>query len=311
MGEYFTTMGGCIVAEVSIDANAINGSGRAERPALMIMLQMLFRSPKQLNTIFNFRELRCRLSPFDGTYIADSLPTWLDKQLGPDQELPNQSIYLEIPLDQKRIAVINNLRNGGDMKFRLDMDLFADGLIELRGAQNVSLGFGLKGHHHMRAQVQVHIPRSTWAERILPQLEFGKVHLLELPVIPIEQCAEIKAAFHALQHAYKLEAQGFYDDAAAACRKALEPFFERVTKTDEKGERKALILKAAWETRLGKATYDWLNAAFIAVKRGTDEAHHLSSSSFKQSETQMLLAVTTALIAYAIKTRPDELKSPA
>src|SRR5712671_2360956 len=120
MSEYFTASGGYIVAEVKADANGINGSGRAEMPVLLVMLQMLFRSPKQLGVTYDFRELRCRLSPFDGTYIATSLPAPLNIHLGPAQELANQLVYLEIPLDQNRLAVINRLRKGGDVKLRLD-----------------------------------------------------------------------------------------------------------------------------------------------------------------------------------------------
>ena len=306
MGESFTASGGFIVAEVSIDANAISGSGRAEMPVLMVMLQMLFRSHKQLGATFDFRELRCRVSPFDGTHIANSLPTSLNIRLGSGQELPNHSVYLEIPLDQRRIAVINRLRNGGDVRLRLDIDLFADALIEIRGAPNAQSALGLREHHQMRASVQVQIARSRWVEQILPGTGFGKVHILELPVIPIESCAEIQTAYNELQQAYKLEGQGFYNEAVAACRKALEPFFERITKPDDTGAmRKFLVLKSSWQVRLGQATYDWLNASLIAVKQGADETHHLSSSSFGQMEAQMLLTVATSLIAYAIKARPD------
>jgi len=307
MSEYFTASGGYIVAEVKADANGINGSGRAEMPVLLVMLQMLFRSPKQLGVTYDFRELRCRLSPFDGTYIATSLPAPLNIHLGPAQELANQLVYLEIPLDQNRLAVINRLRKGGDVKLRLDLELFADELVEIPKSQNApSAGWGLREHRHMQARVQVEIPRSKWVEQVLPGTGFGTIHILELPVIPIESCAEIQTAFNELQQAYKLESQGFYNEAVAACRKALEPFFERITKPDDKGVmRKFLVLKSSWQTRLGQATYDWLNASLIAVKQGADKTHHLSSSSFGQMEAQMLLTVATSLIAYAIKTRPE------
>lgn len=294
------------MAEVTVDSNAISGSGRSERPVLMVMLNMLFRSHKELGATFDYRELRCRVSPFDGTYIADSLPTSLNIRLGSGQELPNHSVYLEIPLDQRRIGAINRLRNGGDVKLRLDIDLFADALIELGASSNAPSTLGLRERHQMRASVQVQIPRSRWVEQILRGTEFGKVHILELPVIPIESCAEIQTAFNELQQAYKLESQGFYNEAVAACRKALEPLLERATKPDDKGVmRKFQVLKSSWQVRLGQATYDWLNASLIAVKQGADETHHLSSSSFGQMEAQMLLTVATSLIAYAIKTRPD------
>jgi hypothetical protein len=116
----------------------------------------------------------------------------------------------------------------------------------------------------------------------------------------------MKRAFEALQHAYKLEGQGLYQEAVGQCRFALEPFFEPIEKHDAKGEKKIQQLKSSWEKRLGKATYDWLNASLSAVKGPMNEAHHVSSTAFGQLEAQMLLAVTTALIAYAVKARPDD-----
>jgi hypothetical protein len=224
------------------------------------------------------------------------------------EELPNQSVYVQIPLDRIRMALLNRLRNGGDIKLRLDLDLLVDELVEVARPQNtpgISI-WGLKEHHHLSSKIHVDIPRSKWIDQILPGTEFAKAHIIELPAIPLESCAETKAAFDALQHALKLESQGFYGDAVAKCRVALEPFFERVEKVDGKGEKKKVpILKSSWQVRLGKATYDWLNSALIATKQATDEPHHLSSTSFDQLEAQMLLTVTTSLIAYAVKTKPD------
>lgn len=76
-------------------------------------------------------------------------------------------------------------------------------------------------------------------------------------------------------------------------------------KTNDKGAIvKVPMLKAEWQTRLGKATYEWLNGSFAAMKQATNKPHHLSSSNFDQMETQMLIIATTALVAYAIKTQP-------
>src|SRR5579859_3384432 len=304
MSSHFTGPSGYIVAEVAIETNGINGIGGAQSPALAVTLQVLFRCPKDPGTTINFRELRCRVSPFEGTYFALSLPVYLNYRLTPGTESSGNSVYMEIPLDQRRLALLNRLRKGGDVKLRLDLELLADELVEIARPQNppgTSI-WGLKEHHRMFSKVPAEIPRSKWIEQVLPQTEFAKIHILELPAIPLESCAAMKAAFDALQHAYKLESQGFYDDAVAKCRVALEPFFERAEIIDDKGEkRKVPILKSSWQTQLGRVTYDWLNAALIAMKRAADEPHHLSSSSFGQLEAQMLLAVTTSLIAYAVK----------
>ncbi len=169
--------------------------------------------------------------------------------------------------------------------------------------------WGLKAHYHMhtRGSRQSFLKFDMDRKCAAGYFEYGKIHIIELPAAQLgETCLGLKESFDALQQAQKLESQGFYREAVGKCRIALEPFFEMVEKTDDKGEKvKIPILKSSWQTRLGKATYDWLNASLGALKRPANEALHLSSASFGQLETQMFLAVTTAIVAYAIKMQPQ------
>jgi hypothetical protein len=132
--------------------------------------------------------------------------------------------------------------------------------------------------------------------------------MIELPRVPIESCAALKDAFDALQQAQRLESQGLYDDAVGKCRVALEPFFELVEKVDPatKVKTRVPILKTSWETKLGKATYDWLSASFRAIKDPANKPHHSPKSYFDQLDAQMVMNVTTALIAYAAQTASEK-----
>ncbi len=308
MSYSFSLPAGLIVAELNIDAAGVYGTGRAELPVLIVPLRVLLRGPREPGRGIDFRELRSRISPFDGTYIASSSPVAVDILAGTGLELPDRLLHLEIPLDRIRLALLERMRKGGDVKLRLDCELLVDELVEVGDVKqmpNPSV-WGLRTHHRLHSQVQVVIPRSTWVERVLPQTGFGQVHILELPAVPIESCAGLKAAFEALQQAQKLEREGYYIEAIGMCRKALEPFFESVEKTNDKGEKiKVPVLKASWELRLGKAAYDWLNTSLIALKGPTNQALHLSSTIFGQLEAQMFLLVTTAVVSYAVKTQPE------
>ena len=120
MSENFTIRS-YIVAEVEVGYNDIYGSGRAEFPVLMVNLKFVFRSLGDSATGLDFREIRCRLSPFDGTYVALSLPTRLKVCVNSGEERKDDSILLQIPLDHTQLALINRLRKGGDVKLRLDL----------------------------------------------------------------------------------------------------------------------------------------------------------------------------------------------
>jgi hypothetical protein len=307
MSAQFTLDGGYIAAEASIHSNSIYGTGRAELPVLVVSLDFTFRGPRQPGRCYDFRELRCRLSPFDETYVATSLPTHLDVRITSGKELTNQWVQLEVPMDQVRLALINRLRKGGDVSLRFDLELFADELVEVTRTKDPMrpIAWGISDRHHMRSKLTVVIPRSEWLERVLTGTEFAKTHIIELPAIPINSCSDMKVSFDALQQAVKLEGMGFHNEAVAQCRIALEPFFETVQAPSGSGVTKPRReLKVAWQTRLGKRTYDWLNGSLHAVNQATKQSHHQSSSGFDQMEAQMLLMITTALISYAVKNQP-------
>ena len=308
MGESFTIRGGYIIAEVELDSNGTVGTGRADLPLLFVSLRFNFYAHPELHCGLDFRELRCRVSPFEQTYLAHSLPTHLDVRLKSGASLSNHYAQLEIPLDRVRLALLNRLRKGGEVDLRLDLELFVDEVVDLTRVPDPmkSPVWGLLARHRTLSKIRVHIPRSIWLEQVLRGTEFGKVHIIELPAIPIEGCAEMKSAFEALAQAQKLEREGHYNDVVSNCRKALEPFCESITVPDDKGgEKRVQKLKASWQTRLSQHTYTWLDSSLMAVRQAGNEAAHLTSTNYDQMEAQILLMVTTALLAYAVKMRPE------
>lgn len=116
MSDTFSVPGGGFAAEVSIDGQAVYATGSPEWPILVFMLQLTWHGPSAPKTALDFREIRCRLSPFDSTYIATALPAPLDLCLPSGKHIPNQFTYLEVPLDRIRIATLNRMRKGGDLR---------------------------------------------------------------------------------------------------------------------------------------------------------------------------------------------------
>lgn len=168
------------------------------------------------------------MSPFDTTCVATSLPTHLKGRVNPGEERKEDWVHLQIPLDRTRLALLNRLRNGGDVKLGFDLELLVDEVVAVARTQNPlhPSVWGLIEPHQMPAKLSVVIPRSKWVEQVLPGTEFGRTHIMELATIPIESCAGMKAAFDALQQAQKLESQGFYNEAVGKCRIALEAFLK-------------------------------------------------------------------------------------
>lgn len=301
----FSLPGRLIVCEVRIEANCTIGTGVAEFPCLTIRADLTLRAPN--DSSLYFRDLRCKVAPQTFSYAAFSVPSIINELVHSGREQKNKQIYIEIPLDNARLALFERVRNGGDFCLRLQSQLVVDELVPIQQLEEVRPQFlyAIKEHHILSDELQVHIPRSQWTSSILPQMGFGSIHLIELPTVPIHACAPLKNSYEALRKAEQLEKEGHYQESVSRCRAALEPLQEQVEKEFPNGDkRKVPVLKRSWEAKIGKATYDWLNTCLVSLKDEGNLASHQSSRVFEQSEAKMILIVTTAVVAYAIQTMP-------
>ena len=65
------------------------------------------------------------------------------------------------------------------------------------------------------------------------------------------------------------------------------------------------ILKKGWQSVVGEATYEWLGKSLKGVKDVTNRAHHDLGPHFSRFDAQMIIAISTALIAFAAHTAND------
>lgn len=191
------------------------GTGCFESPIMVVPLVINFTGPKAKGSALYFREIRCRVSPQDQSYFAENRPIRLNYILRAGGSLPNQQVLLEIPLDQARLSRMDRLRKGGDLKLRLDTELVADELIQIgdSGKFPDPEVWGFKRQYIAHQQIHTAIPRSNWIELVLPNTHFGRIHLIELPAIPIAASSGLQTSFEALQQASKMEREGHYLEA--------------------------------------------------------------------------------------------------
>jgi len=292
------------VASAVILEAEINGTGGAHAPILMLPIRLDFHiHPDDPRVGFRFTTLNGRINVAHQPF-AVAQPANVNIQLRSDYNaLGDQLHYLNFSLDQARLAFLERVRNGGDLKLTVDFRLTVEKLYALHEPpipHDVAWGFVNRLEVYLHKEIT--IPQSAWIARVLPQVGYGAVHLIELPAIPLSAVESYKEAHQALLRAQEHQKQGLYDEAAAACRIALERFFDypEVTGPD-KLTRKVPTLKKSWETKLGKATYDWLNASLGAIKQASNPPHHAPGPHYDQLEAQILIAITVAVVAYAAK----------
>jgi hypothetical protein len=298
------------IAEVSFDPAQIHGSGGAFCPRLHLQGELKLNRARRAHVDYVFTELNAWIWRDGIGKIADSLPVKLTRvQRGHQESYGGERVSLEFPLDARRVQLLEEVRAGGDMPLKLNLRLAAQQHAPIQGDEKVKRPhlWGLCWLYEMPAQMDLTVPRSAWVERVLRQVGYGTVHVVELPAVPLENWQGLKHSYDALKQAQERHFHGLYDDAVGKCRLALEPFFDHVAvDPTHKESRKVPVLKKAWELKLGKATYDWLNGALVAIKDAANRTHHSPNAHYSQLDSQMIQAVTTAVISYAARTAQFE-----
>jgi len=315
MKTHFSSFEQYTIAEASIDESQINGQGGAPAPILTLPVSLDvshgYLSPQEGLEIIS---LEGKLMHNAGSRIRSAVSPIHHRLEQKFSTLKQQHCYLEFSINANWLAAIEAQRAGGDVKFRVELLLLASKLFALNersvAQPGLTLVWGYCGTWRLHLQADLIIPRDTWISQVLSRTGYGITHILEFPAAPVESRHALNHSFMALKQAEEKHRLGFYDDAAGKCRLAIEPFFEfEKVDPNHPASRTIPVLKKSWETKLGKATYDWLKVTLGSIKDAANVSHHSPNAHYSQLDSQMILAVTTAVVAYIARNlKPEELK---
>lgn len=309
----FNSSMGSTIAELDIDVSRLSGIGGADYPHLWWQLQLVFIPQKAPHTDLALRLVTAQIHIPNGHKIADAHPLPLRRLIqGHQAHWGDEWLNFSFPLDARRIEAIERHRKGESLELRLDVQIQVDeyGAMPAHVESKRPAVWGLRNLNCLILQQGFQIPQTIWVERVLPNIGYGKVHVLEFPAVPLEACASLDHSFKALKQAEEKHRLGFYDDAAGKCRLAIEPFFDYESVDPSHPEsRKIPVLKKHWESRLGKATHEWLKTTLGSIKDVANLPHHSPNEHYSQLDSQMILAVTTAVVGYVARSiKPEDLK---
>ncbi len=291
---------------IELDKNTSNlwGGGNAGYPCLgwQVPLIISFHQKTGARYVFRMGEAQLRLN---STKIADAQPVIINRIFQHSDGKVNEYLNLEFPVNSQQVCALERARNGGAVKLDLWIKLHYE---ELRPAKPLGAEvWELTTLAFTQLQQEIVISQSDWIAHVLPGVGYGKIHVIEFPAVPLEACAALEHSFKSLKQAEEKHRLGFYDDAVGKCRVALDKFFDYVPVDPSRPEesRRIPVLKSSWETKLGKATYTWLNGTFGALKSAGNPTHHLPDAHYDQLESQMIIAITTAVVAYAARAQTE------
>lgn len=190
----------------------------------------------------------------------------------------------EIQLSASSLAAIENLRNGGDLSFKL----------QLRG-----MASDLQNSESVQDEIQIPVSQSDWIKH-LKQAGFVDTLLFEIPVPPTSTNDALKTAVDHLKKARDLFLAGHYDETVAKCRLALDK-----VKAGTNQEERQLKAVKAFKSGDGQQmrTEERLLLLREAAAHFTQLAHHDLSvdeiSQYSRADSLAVLGVTAALLAHA------------
>lgn len=294
---------GITVAGLSFHPEQAYGSGGDTYPRLMVPLKLHVYPHNIPLTDYVYTDISAQLLTNPGHKIADSLHLRLQRiQRGIHPYTFDQQLTLEFLLDSKRISHLEQLRKGGNLSLNIDVQLQVEKHSVIEAEKNRPAVWGLQYLHQLSLSSSITFPQGDWVSRVLPNIGYGKIHVFEIPAIPLENNLESQKCFEALKQAQERHLVGLYDDAVGKCRIALDPYFDYVAlDPTQSTSQKIPILKKHWETTLGTATYTWLNEVFKGLKQATNLPHHVPTAHFSQMDSLMIQSITIAVLSYAAR----------
>lgn len=246
------TYDGWVLADVSVPLVVLSAGLGNYNLRLSIQLRTTAHPQKR----YCLSDVRAKVSVVAGAneyYVGVALPE-SPMRLTFEHSRPESRLF-EIGLSPAQMAVLEELRNGGDLTLRVDLQGLAD---NGPGSQTWPVLENLR----------VSSPQSDWVKQ-LNQSGFSKRLLLEVPVFA-PGAMEGHSGVHqhvsaAIDHLNK----GHYPDAVASCRKALEGLdaAEGVTSRED-------ALRAFRDDPRGMLSEQRATLVDYAVRHYTQLPHH-------------------------------------
>jgi len=232
-----------------------------------------FFSPQQ-TAVARFRD--------DANVFADS------------SQSPERQLRLEIPLDLMAVARMEESREG-DLWAGLKFNGFFAVHVSAVGVQRFETG--------TTEPLYFAIPRSQWLEKLLPQLGYGKLELIEVRISNGVRPEGLPKAVQEIRQARSYLAEGDWEKAVIHCRKTLETILDS----------RQLQLPAAsrFAQKVDTFIHDHLSslsdkqAKLLAEEMKllwevcSPSAHPSPQDYFKRADANFIVRNTTAMLEYA------------
>jgi hypothetical protein len=286
------------IGKISFEVQNVHAIGGPEFPKLIFMLDLqisplkIFSQPEKpvhpLTWMFLSGEF-CSPEQRAVANFRDEVNFYADASHSPERQL-----RLEIPLDLITIERIEQSR-AGDLRAAINFRGFF--------AVHVSGGTGVQRFETTRIEPIIFtIPKSQWVEKLLPQLGYGRLELIEVRIPNGIRAEGLPKAVQEVREARAYLLNGDWEKAVAHCRNTLEAILNSrplqlppASKFSMKANTFIHEHLASLGEQQSKLLAEEMNLLWEVCSKA---AHPNSPDYFKRADADFIVRNTTAILEY-------------
>jgi hypothetical protein len=288
--------------ELNISVDQITGSGGADAPNLLVPIKIDFNalrrgSYSEKGQAFEAMSIKATLLATEKSFkISENIQFLRTKVNDKDSSY----VQFQFPLSLEIINRIEKARKGNlpfHLQFEVQIATYDNFTVTNTKAERSDKSF-ITGFETGQGNVQFIIEQSQWVNKVLGKLGHNSYKLVEIPAINQIIPDEYKTSLAEFEEAQRFFLNGDYDKTVAHCRAALDPFSGKsnLPKLKEFVKSKS---EFEWATSVLDATEVWLEKVIKATSSFTSKTHHAPSiGHFSRTEAEIVLMITTGIIAY-------------
>jgi len=286
------------IGKISFEVQNVHAIGGPEFPKLIFMLDLQmsplkpYPPPENLIHPLTWMFLSGEFCSPEQRAVAnfrDEVNFYADASHSPERQF-----RLEIPLDLITIDRIEQSREG-DLRAALNLRGFF--------AVHISGGTGVQRFETTRIEpIAFTIPKSQWIEKLLPQLGYGRLELIEVRISNGIRAEGLPKAVQEVREARAYLANGDWEKAVTHCRHTLEAILDSrplqlppVSKFSVKVNTFIHEHLASLGEKQSKLLAEEMNLLWEVCSKA---AHPNPPDYFKRADANFIVRSTTAILEY-------------
>lgn len=297
------------VGELTVDPNAVRGSGGALGAMLTVPLhfELRTRPSTQLAITAVRAELWLKSPGAQPARIGGpSIHSWLSDPVVSHDNYPSErhhDVTFNLALEHVRlIEASTEQAEYLPLELQVAVDLAVVVERNVRdGREETGWAYRFVEPDRLH-EVRLHVERSHWADRVLPQIGGDRVRLAAIHLGDSRGARQVIASFDSARRDYD---NGRYRECLQKCRDVRHEI-ERLLGANRKkaGERVADRLVQAGLLRPDSTQWRFLDGVWGATAGLTSDAHHVANLAFTAKEARVGLLITAVLVEFVSELDP-------